>query len=202
MKKSLPISIALALVFAAGTAVAQSSQSGGGHGGGSHGGGSGASHGGPGGGAHGAPSGGGTHGVGGPAGTHGGPILGSPHSGQWQSHSPAAHREFHGRVFGSLSQGERQRWVGGAWNHSWHNGVYGWWWIVDGDWFFYAEPIYPYPTYIAPILGVQETPPAPPPQPIWYHCSNPEGFYPYITACPGGWEQVPAQPQDAPPPPR
>jgi len=29
---------------------------------------------------------------------------------------------------------------------------------------------------------------------VWYHCSKPEGYYPYIRDCPGGWEQVPAQP--------
>ncbi|AOY91673.1 hypothetical protein BKK79_07575 [Cupriavidus sp. USMAA2-4] len=39
----------------------------------------------------------------------------------------------------------------------------------------------------------------------WYHCSKPEGYYPYIKACPGGWQQVPAQPPssraDGAPPP-
>jgi hypothetical protein len=28
----------------------------------------------------------------------------------------------------------------------------------------------------------------------WYHCGKPEGYYPYIKACPGGWQKVPAQP--------
>jgi len=29
---------------------------------------------------------------------------------------------------------------------------------------------------------------------VWFHCSKPDGYYPYIKDCPGGWEQVPAQP--------
>ena len=27
----------------------------------------------------------------------------------------------------------------------------------------------------------------------WYYCHNPDGFYPSIKACPGGWQRVPAQ---------
>jgi hypothetical protein len=32
------------------------------------------------------------------------------------------------------------------------------------------------------------------PQGYWYRCNEPDGYYPYITQCPGGWLQVPAQP--------
>jgi hypothetical protein len=28
----------------------------------------------------------------------------------------------------------------------------------------------------------------------WYHCGKPEGYYPYVKTCPGGWQKVPAQP--------
>jgi hypothetical protein len=28
----------------------------------------------------------------------------------------------------------------------------------------------------------------------WYQCRNPEGYYPYVRTCPGGWQRVPAQP--------
>jgi hypothetical protein len=34
--------------------------------------------------------------------------------------------------------------------------------------------------------------------PAYYYCSNPQGYYPYIRACPGGWQQLPAQPSPAP----
>ncbi len=51
---------------------------------------------------------------------------------------------------------------------------------------------YPEPAYVAPY--VYSPPPAtvaaPPAQAWWYHCSNPEGYYPYVTACPPGWTRV------------
>jgi hypothetical protein len=28
----------------------------------------------------------------------------------------------------------------------------------------------------------------------WYYCRKPDGYYPYVKACPGGWQTVPAQP--------
>ncbi len=36
---------------------------------------------------------------------------------------------------------------------------------------------------------------------IWYHCSKPEGYYPYVKSC-RSWEQVPAQPSDMAPGPQ
>ena len=81
-------------------------------------------------------------------------------------HSRANPPEFHGRSFSSLSHEERSHWAGGEWRHVIHNGVFSWWWLLDDDWFFYPEAIYPYPTYIAPMLSVQETPA--PTQPYWY----------------------------------
>jgi len=31
----------------------------------------------------------------------------------------------------------------------------------------------------------------------WYHCDRPEGYYPYIKECPGGWQrEVPRAPPD------
>jgi hypothetical protein len=52
---------------------------------------------------------------------------------------------------------------------------------------------------VGPFWGADPYPPvvvAPPPvvaQPspeYWYYCSNPEGYYPYVQQCPGGWQQV------------
>ena len=31
----------------------------------------------------------------------------------------------------------------------------------------------------------------------WYYCDNPQGFYPYIKSCPGGWMKV--VPETVPP---
>ncbi|MEI9964580.1 MAG: hypothetical protein WDM92_07645 [Caulobacteraceae bacterium] len=107
-----------------------------------------------------------------------------------------SHYSFRGRDFGHLSPGLRSHWAGGQWRHAWHDGVFGWWWFLDDDWYFYDEPTYPYPTYIAP--EVDEGSEAPPPA-VWYRCANPPGYYPYVRACPDGWEMVPAVPPDAEP---
>lgn len=89
--------------------------------------------------------------------------------------------------------------------------------IQLGPGFFYpAYPYYPYypyyypyrlgydsgyyygPSYVVPSSppryiewGDEEVVPAPA---YWYHCAKPEGYYPYVTTCPGGWQRVPAQP--------
>ena len=68
--------------------------------------------------------------------------------------------------------------------------------VVIGPW-------YPYSYYAAPPVVVQQPPPvyvqpAPPVyvQPaqeqieFWYYCQNPQGYYPYIKSCPGGWMKV------------
>ena len=31
----------------------------------------------------------------------------------------------------------------------------------------------------------------------WYYCENPQGYYPYVKSCPGGWMKV--VPETAPP---
>jgi hypothetical protein len=28
----------------------------------------------------------------------------------------------------------------------------------------------------------------------WYYCQNPQGYYPYVKSCPGGWTQVEPKP--------
>ncbi len=79
----------------------------------------------------------------------------------------------------------------------------------------YPYGYYPYPYYYPPaVVSAPASPPqyieqgpdgpvpapgpedaAPPPaQAWWYYCNQPEGYYPYIQACPGGWQKVPAQP--------
>ena len=76
--------------------------------------------------------------------------------------------------------------------------------------YWYERPLYPYPdpylpsgvvappTYVQQPELIPEAPPAamvaPPPATNWYYCAKPEGYYPYVTACPGGWKIVPATP--------
>ncbi len=102
----------------------------------------------------------------------------------------------------------RARPVGGSHGH-FHSGVFigvpfwggpGWW--GPGWW----GPAYPYPYYADPPVVVQQAPPVyvqPEPQPqsqqpyYWYYCQNPQGYYPYVQQCPGGWMTV--VPPTAPP---
>lgn len=66
---------------------------------------------------------------------------------------------------------------------------------------YYYPPYYYYPppvVYSPPPVVV--APPATPsyvaqPNQSWYYCDNPKGYYPYVTSCPEGWRQVPAQPE-------
>lgn len=75
----------------------------------------------------------------------------------------------------------------------------------------YAYPSYGYPSYYSPYAPPVVVVPAAPPsyiertlpaegqpaQPVpndWYYCRKPEGYYPYVRTCPGGWQRVPAQP--------
>jgi hypothetical protein len=120
---------------------------------------------------------------------------------------------------------DRHHWQSGSWVHSHHDGRLGWWWVVGGLWYFYANPVYPYPDpyrppvviQAAPPVVVQDNPPvvvAPqPPQvppansapapgyqssPYWYYCAPSQTYYPYVASCAAPWQQVPATPAGAP----
>jgi len=82
-------------------------------------------------------------------------------------------------------------------------------------WYPYAYPYfpYPYPAYPAYSASVPVQPPylvsqgpeaASPAMQPWYYCKSANGYYPYVSQCPGGWVQVSPQPpgatQSVPPP--
>lgn len=94
----------------------------------------------------------------------------------------------------------------------WHGGGGGWhrgWWGPGWGYPYYGYPYpytypypYGYPAYSPPVVEgspqtyIQQEAPA---QQSWYYCQDPQGYYPYVRECPGGWQQVAPQP---PPPPR
>jgi hypothetical protein len=79
-------------------------------------------------------------------------------------------------------------WREGHWFQGRHGRRVGWWWIVGGVWYFYPQPIYPYPDPFQPpiIAGPQ------PSGPLYYYCDAPRGYYPYVSTCASGWRPVPA----------
>lgn len=130
----------------------------------------------------------------------------------------AQHRDrgWHGDIR-HFDRHDRGHWHSGAWRHGSHGGRLGWWWVVGGMWYFYPQPVYPYPDPYRPPLVVEQAPPpviievpAPAPAPnvppaatpsstqFWYYCEASRGYYPYVAACPSGWKAVPATPPGVP----
>jgi hypothetical protein len=124
--------------------------------------------------------GGGFHGGGGFGGFHGGGFHGGGfHAGAF--HGGGFHGGFAGLHNGS---GDGH---GTHWYHGWRNGRYGWWW-GDGLGTYYPDPYgwdnqpdYGDYDYSQPY-GAQ----------TWYYCSDPAGYYPYVTQCNTAWQPVPA----------
>jgi hypothetical protein len=111
--------------------------------------------------------------------------------------------DFHDRDFRHFDERERVAWRGGRWRDDWHYGRRGWWYEVGGAWYAYPEPIFPYPLVVAPLIvdyaegqvaaeqdaGIVVAPlPALPA--VAYHCASPEGFFPAVDACGGGWVTI------------
>jgi hypothetical protein len=81
--------------------------------------------------------------------------------------------------------------------------------VIGGPGYWrYPDPYY-YPPYAYPYPPVVVTPAQPPvyieqqqaqPQAPsdWFYCRNPEGYYPYVKQCPGGWQRVAPQPPPQP----
>ena len=77
--------------------------------------------------------------------------------------------------------------------------------VIDPlGWMYYPPPspyYYPPPIYLPPPqppVYIEQAPPrpvAPPAQSYWYYCTNPQGYYPTIKECPGGWLKVVPQTQ-------
>lgn len=127
------------------------------------------------------------------------------HDSEWHGsdwHGPRG--PWHGD-FRHFDRHDYRLWRAGSWRQMRHEGRFGWWWIAGGEWFFYSQPVYPYPDPYAYVpretIVVQPSPhqtSAPPAPQFWYFCAAANGYYPYVPSCPGGWQAVPATPT-APP---
>lgn len=117
-------------------------------------------------------------------------------------------RGWHGDIRHFESHDARH-WQSGGWRHGSHGGRVGWWWVIGGLWYFYPQPVYPYPDpYRPPVVVIEQAAPPPvvmqapvasaPPTQFWYYCEPVRGYYPYVASCPSGWRTVPATPPGAP----
>jgi hypothetical protein len=95
----------------------------------------------------------------------------------------------------------------------WNGGWYGNWAIGGLLWYPYFSAYYPYyPYYYAPY-GAEVASPSRPQEYVertdsggagaaqpeaWRYCPESGAYYPYVKECPGGWQTVPATPQDRP----
>lgn len=113
---------------------------------------------------------------------------------------------------------------GGYYRHGGHSNV-GVGVVIDPFWFgfgpgYYARPYYYPPYYYSPyytspyyyppsvatvpteppvyIERGEATEPAPQTSASWYYCADPQGYYPYVKQCPGGWQAVAPRPSTVP----
>jgi hypothetical protein len=117
---------------------------------------------------------------------------GSSHGGKGSYHGDKGSYYGGGHYHGGSSW-RTSIWIGPGWG--------GWtpWW--GPAYYPYRYPYYypNYPYYPEPPVVIQQQPPVyvQPEEQYWYYCQNPEGYYPYIKKCPGGWlKVVPSTPPD------
>jgi hypothetical protein len=63
------------------------------------------------------------------------------------------------------------------------------------DYYFYNPPLVNVPS--APTTYIQQGAALPSDeagQGYWYYCADPQGYYPYVQQCLGGWQQISPQP--------
>ena len=101
-------------------------------------------------------------GPGGAAQFHGGGPPGQFHGAHALGERGYSFRGEHGRRdIGSFNERERAVWLGGRWRHEQHFGRYGYWWEVNGVWYFYDQPMAGPPAYVSEMEFMDDDPNAP-----------------------------------------
>ena len=103
-----------------------------------------------------------------------------------------------GRYYGGGHYGYRGYY--GGWRGG-YRPYYGWYGGFGPGWYPYGYPYaaypyaYPYPSY-PPAVTEPPLNAEPQEDSYWYYCRDPQGYYPYVESCPGGWTRVvPTPPQ-------
>jgi hypothetical protein len=87
---------------------------------------------------------------------------------------------------------------GASWAHDRHRGPrvgvfigapLGYYWYGPPPYYYYPPPVIVRPE---PQVYIEKAAPVPAPQArsYWHYCTSPQGYYPYVKDCPGGWLQV------------
>lgn len=93
-------------------------------------------------------------------------------------------RAFHEREVRRFGDEDLSLWRGGRWYHGWRGDRFGWWWGTGGAWYFYDQPVYPFPPEVSEYIYEEPAPAVAPVQYwYWYWCDNPAGYYPYVPTC-------------------
>ncbi len=100
------------------------------------------------------------------------------------------HDGWHDRDIHRFHERDIDVWRTGRWFEGRHGGRVGWWWVLGDAWYYYPQPVYPYPDpYLPPVVAA---PPPGPPGQFYYYCPRPRGYYPYVQACTAPWRAVSA----------
>jgi hypothetical protein len=106
--------------------------------------------------------------------------------------------------------GGHNNWSRGGYGHGGHVGSHTNFGFYIGAPLFWWPDAYYYPSYYYPPyyyyprsrVYIEEESPVyiqrndtaaastTPPASYWYYCQNPQGYYPYVKECPGGWMKV------------
>jgi hypothetical protein len=111
-------------------------------------------------------------------------------------HGERQHAEAWGGDIRHFRARDLDRWQSGHWSHEPHENRDGWWWIVGTTWYWYPQPIYPYPDpYLpAPAAAIMPQHSGGASPEYWYYCADPAGYYPYVPQCDVNWQRMPATP--------
>jgi len=143
---------------------------------------------------------------------HGGPWNPNWNHGTRHTVDRAAFR-FSAHDYRHFNHWEQERWRHGTWHHGYHHGRLGWWWYLNGGWFFYNTPIYPYPLYLSDNAyyddyyydggdgydgdygdrrdgDYDDYSGQPASDGYWYYCRDPQGYYPDVRTCRTDWQRV------------
>ena len=88
----------------------------------------------------------------------------------------------HGGYHGHGNSYSTRIWIGPGWGPGW--------WAPPAYPYYPYYPYYPEPPVVVPQQSQAYVQQDQQESDYWFYCENPQGYYPYIKSCPGGWMKV------------